>query len=714
MPRHLLALLPVTVALCVACGESPPPEPERADRAPSAKAAPPAAKRPDRRPNLMLITLDTTRADALGAYGQQLPTSPTMDRLAREGVVFEQVSTTNPETLPAHSTILTGMWPYAHGVRANAGFVLSDRHTTLAEHLGERGYATSAEIAANVIGGRTQIAQGFDRHRDPTSDDVVVHTEGGDENRQTTRPGSDISAKGIQFIRANRKKEFFVWLHFFDPHNPYEAPRPYAQRVPESDYHAEIAYTDAQVGAVVDEIERLGLRDDTLVVITADHGEGLEEHGEPSHSYFVYETVMRVPLILWGPSDLPKGRRVAAPVRTVDVAPTALDLLGVPPLPAAQGRSLVPLITGAKTDLGLVGYGEATRFNATFGLPPLRFVRDGRWKYIHKVNPELYDVVADPGELVNRASEEPAVVERLRSELESMLRLAPPAPRDARAEIDAATARELMALGYVAQGPTLRSESESLELYGDDVAERAADVVAMSRVNTLIRLEEYQMVLDELGPVAERNPESTYVQSLLADAHGGLGDYEKAIALRTAIAEKEPEDVANRQGLAGQLIVAERLDEALAILAPLVEEVPCSEQIRLAQTHALGQQARHAEMLASLSDSWTQCPDLAAIANNYAWALATLPEDELRDGARALEVIRAVIEKSPEEDPAHLDTLAAALAETGDFAGAARTMKKVRARFRAAGAPPELLDQIRAHEAAYGAGRPWRETPTGS
>lgn len=719
--RNCLATTLAT--LCVgAIGACHDEAPTNASDASSRSKAERAARTPDspQPPNLVLITLDTTRADALGPYGQLLSTSPVLDRLAEQGVVFEHVTTSNPETLPAHATIFTGLWPFAHGVRANAGFVLSDRHTTLAEHLRDHGYATGAEVSALVLREDTQVTQGFDAYHDPATPGVtlkeIAYTSGSERSATLDiRVGSDVTARGVAFIRKHRKEPFFLWLHYFDAHHPYSPPPLYQRRIPESPYHAEVAYADAQIGAIVDELARLGLSENSVVVVTADHGEGLEDHGEPSHSYYVYDTVMRVPLVFWGHRDLPRGQRVASLVRTVDIAPTVLDVMGLPALDGMQGVTLKPLLRGTRPDLGLTGYGEATRFRAAFGLPTLRFVREGRWKYIHKVGPELYDVVADPLERLNRVDDEPEVAARLRARLGAMLEAAPRSPDDAQANVDAATARQLMALGYVSRAPTLElaNGKESLVLGGDDPALLAPTVRAMSRARSLVDREKYAIALDELSPVAARYPDSTIVLRVLARAYDGLDRRDDTIATLRRLVALDPADKVARHELAISLWRAGHADEATQRLAELLAETPCNESMRVDHARILQEQHHYDGMLASLAESTRLCPQHLGLANNHAWALATLPDPSLRDGDRAVAVIRAVIEASGTRDPAHLDTLAAALAETGDFDGARRTVQIAIETLRRAGAPPALVQELAARRDGYAARRPARDPASG-
>jgi arylsulfatase A-like enzyme/Flp pilus assembly protein TadD len=711
-----VALIGLLLAI-LACGEA-------AEEAVSESALPAESAQPSHSPaspasgppNLILITLDTTRADSLGAYGQRRATSPHFDRMAGQGVLFDQASTVIPETLPSHATILTGKWPYSHGVRANAGYVLSERNETLAEHLKKQGYATGVEIAAPVLRKETQITQGFDQYRGAESANVKlkeIRTRGDPTKtlKREMRIGSDITERGIRFVRANRGRKFFLWLHYFDAHSPYSAPRSYNEQVPGSPYHAEVAYQDSQLGLLVKELERLGIANRTLVVVTSDHGEGLREHGEPSHSYFVYETTIRVPLLFWGLDGLPAGRRVGSLVRTLDIAPTVLDLMQLPPLEGIDGVSLRPLLTGAEKDLGLTAYGEATRFYSTFGLNPLRFVREGNLKYIHKVNPELYDVGTDPGELNNLAAERGQDVARLLGKLTDMLRAAPAQHDDAQAAIDSQTAAQLIALGYVAESPAqiLEDELATLELSGRDPLELRPDIARLATAPSYMRRGEYAKALEQIEPVVAHHPENVFALNLAGEALMGLERHAEAREHFERALEIDPDDAEVAKNLAIAFDALGEDERALRMLNELADRDPCDRSVQMKLGGMLHDSGRFAAELAAVRDSYERCPALLVTHNNYAWALATLPDDSLRDGTRAVAIMRAAIEQLEKEDGSYLDTLAAAQAEAGQFEEAAQTEEQAIEIVRKAGAPPEVLDKMRSRVERYRAGRPTRD-----
>ena len=498
--------------------------------------------------NIVLVTLDTTRADALGAYGQPLDTTPALDRLAREGVLFDRAVTSSPSTLPSHATILTGKHPYAHGVRSNIGYILSDQVTTLPELLRAEGYRTGVEIAAPVLERRTRITRGFEEIRDLDTPGVelkrIAEKAGGPAVAvdPPTRTARDISRGGIAFIRRHRDQRFLLWLHYYDAHDPYSPPAPFAAKIPDNAYLAEVASVDAELGKVIEEIRRTGLRDRTLVVVAGDHGEGLGEHGEAGHSYFLYRSTVSVPLIFWGPKEIRRGLRVESLVRTADIAPTVLDLLDLPPATDVQGVSLRRLLTGEESDLGLTGYGESIELAKSFALQPLRFISEGRWKYIHKVNPELYDISLDPDELSNLAAREPDVVARLQARLRELVSAAPQKPDDAEASVDPETRAQLVALGYAAapMSDALDDELATLELVGEDASEKAEDVAQVQTARQTLASRRYADAYELLRGLAERNPNSAYVLGLTAQSLAGLEKAEEAIPLFQRAIELDP------------------------------------------------------------------------------------------------------------------------------------------------------------------------------
>ena len=632
--------------------------------------------------NVILITMDTTRADALGAYGQVLPTTPRIDRMASEGLRFAQVVTSSPSTLPSHATILTGKHPYAHGVRSNAGYVLAKDHVTLAEALQEHGYQTAAEIAAPVLGRRILLNQGFESYRDTMSPGIQrkhvrAITEKDEKSiRFDERIASDITSRGIQFLNSYREDKFFLWLHYFDPHQSFTPPAEYRAKLPENLYHAEILYVDHEIGRLLDTVRNLGLKENTLVVLTADHGESLSEHDETDHSMLVYDSTMRVPLILWGPTVLGEGSVVESLVRTVEIAPTVLDLLNLPPLADIQGISLAPLITGETSDLHLTGYGESIE-PMLFEASPIRFVREGEWKYIHKVNPELYNVREDPGELDNVAAENPQIVKQLRSKLGELIAEPPLRSSSGTVPIDAATREQLQALGYLAAAPPMDLEETmaSLELTGVDPLDVLDDLERLSSATGAFKLQRY-------GEAIERY---TYLWDKYHHAQFGLRIADSLIALRrfqevTGLIEeslaRSPSDSGYLTKLAHLVFKANRFDESEKLLQAVLTTDRCFSKARILAAYLAFFRRRYGDQIEILRIGAEECAGSSELRNLFAYALATSPDADQRDGKRAVKFALEVVENDPDPPAGHLDTLAAALAEVGDFENAIAHSKR--------------------------------------
>jgi arylsulfatase A-like enzyme len=662
--------------------------------------------------NVVLITLDTTRADALGAYGQRRPTSPRIDAMAADGVLFEQAVSSAPSTLPSHATLLTGKQPYAHGARSNAGFRLAAGNLTLAEVLQERGWVTQAEVAAPVLGRATQLGQGFGRYRDPRATESVVDFL---EVRKTrwrhTRPAEEITERGLEFVRENAERPFLLWLHYFDAHEPHDPPERFGKGL--ALYHGEIRRIDHHVGLLLDEVERLGLRDDTVVVLTADHGEGHGQHGEDTHSFFVYDSTIRVPLVFWGTRAIPRGQRVASLVRLVDVAPTLLDLLGLPPLEAVQGTSLVSLFDDPGGDLRVTSYGESLEPTLAFGSSVLRFVREGRWKYIHKLEPELYDLASDPRELDNLASKRPERVEQLRGRLEALVAEAPPPPEDARRTMDEEAVAQLRALGYVVGSTPLVLDDEraSLVVAGPDPTTRIGDLREYVKAWGLIGSRDFDLALEKLRKLEERNPESPAVVAAQSEALRRAERDDEIIPVLRRGLELEPDSIRYRLLLAKTLRSRgeEQAAEAEQLLRQALALDPCDATVRLHLSEVLRAAGRYPEQLALLEEGSDACPDSVVVRNALAFALATSPVPELRDGPRAVRMAEAAVAETDARHPGYLDTLAAAHAETGDFERALAEQRRAFALFQGRNVEPGLLEGYERHLADLEAGRPIRE-----
>jgi arylsulfatase A-like enzyme len=357
---------------------------------------------------VVVVTLDTTRADRLSPYGFMDVSLPALERLAREGVVFDQATSVAPLTLPAHTSLFTGRLPMNHGVRDNADAPLAPTATTLAEILAAQGFRTGAFVGSLILNPDRGLDQGFQRYSG------VPHSEATSETGQ--RRADAVIDDAIAWLDTIGASPFFLWAHLYDAHRPYDPPEPYGSRFGHDLYEGEIAFADSQIGRLVQALEERHLLDRVVVVVTADHGESLGAHGERDHGIFVYQDTLHVPLIVRAPGLKPI--RVGDVVRLTDVMPTVLDLVGVPS-PPTDGASLVALMRGERQDLDpldLEAYSESL-YPERLGWSPLRALRRGRFKLIDAPRPELYDLERDPFETRNIYAERPALARAMTARL---------------------------------------------------------------------------------------------------------------------------------------------------------------------------------------------------------------------------------------------------------------------------------------------------------
>ena len=393
---------------------------------------------PDAPERVVLVSIDTLRADHVGCYGASNAATPTLDALAARGARFETAISPAPLTLPSHATLLTGLDPPEHGVRSNGSFRLRDEIPTLAERLHAAGFASAAFVSAFVLDRRFGLARGFDAYDDQLGvqdEDIGV----------ASRPAGQTIDAALAWL-DDAPERFFLFVHLYDPHAPYEPPEPHRTRQLGRPYDGEIAYADAELGRLLAALEARFPDGGNLVVVTADHGESLGEHGEPTHAFTIYDATQRVPLLMAGPG-VPAGRVVPSLARLADVMPTVLALAGQPAPPAATGRSLLPALRGEPEGEAREAWVETLATQLELGWSPLLGVRTATHKYVRAPRPELYALADDPGETQNVAAEQPA----LAAELDALV--------TARAErqsatpnlgVDPQTAEQLHALGYLA------------------------------------------------------------------------------------------------------------------------------------------------------------------------------------------------------------------------------------------------------------------------
>jgi arylsulfatase A-like enzyme/tetratricopeptide (TPR) repeat protein len=518
-----------------------------------------------RKPNVVLFTLDTTRADHIACYGYPKVKTPVLDGLARRGVLFEQAATATPLTLPSHCTIMTGMFPTYHGVRVNGNTALSDDQTTLAEVFEAQGYQTGAFIAAFVLDGRWGLKQGFQHYDDQFDLKKYKHLDLG----EVQRPGNEVMDAALAWLDGRKDGPFFAWIHLYDPHVPYAPPEPYrseyAGRGPAGLYDGEIAFMDEQIGRCVTWLAKNGRDKDTVILLVGDHGEALGSHGEGTHGFFVYDYALHVPFLVVAPFPELEGRRVASQVSTADVFPTLLDLAGVKPPLKAQGRSLLPAMFRPDRDPGRPAYSEAMAANIQFGWSELRSLRTPRYKYIDVTRAELYDLSRDPEEQVNVFGEYPEVARRMKEELErTVAETSAGAPTPQAANLDKDTLERLSALGYIGAPVSMKKASGSAGPLADP-KDKLQVFNAVTRAGELILDQKYDNAIPLLESALREDPTIPQALLLVSTCYSETGRKEEAKAKLDVILKGDPESVQALISLASILMDEKKDEDVLAL-----------------------------------------------------------------------------------------------------------------------------------------------------
>jgi len=398
----------------------------------------------DSRPGVFLITIDTLRADHVHCYGYDQIRTPALDLLAEQGIRFTQAFTPSPITNSSHTSILTGLIPSSHGV-SDFGVPLAAKYPTLAELLTKGGYTTAAFIGAVILDSKN-LAPGLNRGFEFYDNFPEVATTKSRWGRLERR-GMEVEERAESWLNTHSAGSHFVWLHFYDPHDPYEPPPPYSEVYKDRLYDGEIAYADSALGRFLAYLKKQGWYEGAMIVVVGDHGEGLGEHHEDTHGIFLYDSTTHVPLIVKLPDEREAGRTVEAQVRTTDIMPTILSLLGIAAPANLDGDSLEPLLTGLEAPPRTV-FGE-TEYPLRFGWAPLRSLRKEGFKFIEAPKPELYDLRADPGESHNHYEPWDGTVQKLRKSLAELSAKSPARGKTSLAAVSASTIDELHALGYL-------------------------------------------------------------------------------------------------------------------------------------------------------------------------------------------------------------------------------------------------------------------------
>ncbi len=656
------------------------------------------------RPNLLLVTIDTLRADHVGAYGAEDAQTPTLDGLAREGTRFTTAVASAPLTLPSHASMLTGIHPPGLGVRHNGLYRLDGDFETLAERLRAEGWATAAVIGAFVLHRSTGLDQGFDLYDDETSPEAAT------PSGFLERRAEAVTERALAWLET-APRPFFLWVHYYDPHARYQPPPPFAERFAARPYDGEIAYVDAQLGRLLAGMRGAGALANTLVVATSDHGESLGEHDEIDHGYALYDSVLSVPFLMRGPG-VPVGRVVEDVVSGVDVTPTALDLLGLPSPPDLDGRSLRALWSGKATSPRLA-YAETLATQLDLGWAPLFAVRGRRFLYVRAPRPELYDTPADPGQLRNLLEDPDEAARRqaelLDAEVAAVLARAKGAvPKS----LDAESLARLRALGYALpeRAPThLEPDPDALDpkdgrrqlgllasaqdAYDADQMDRARELLervlrAMprsSRAHALLAFVQLheghpRQALPHLEAAVRHNPLAAYYRAMLGETRRQLGDADGALRDFQAAAALDPDEPHARVGLMadalrrGDVAAAEQHARRAIARSPADAEV----RVRVGDTWAAAREhvragaafeaavrldpgSAYAQMRLAIELARFGRVEASARHRARAGALARDPWLETRlalahaasgDPDRAEAVLHAILEREPGYEPA--------------------------------------------------------------
>jgi len=497
-----------------------------------------ACRRAEQRPvprvrdaNILLITLDTTRADHLSCYNPQGAETPHLDGLATRGVRFNHATAQVPLTLPSHACIMTGAYPPVHRLRDMGGFILDKSHPTIASVAQTAGFQTAAFVGSRVLSSRFGLSNGFATY----DDDMGEETEEGKlPGVYPERRAAVVTDRALAWLNQNGRNRFFLWVHYYDPHAPYDPPEPFRHEYSKDPYSGEIAYMDEQVGRLLEGLDQLGLVSRTLVVAIGDHGESLGEHGELTHGVFLYESTTRVPLIIAGP-DVPADKVINDQVRSIDVMPTVLAFLNLAPSTEAQGVSLWPLMRQGLKVRSNYAYMETLYPRTYMRWSELRAMRTDGWKLILAPRPELYDLSRDPGEISNLIVRNPADADQLQKKIWEVAGQSQH-EKVVSSPVDPQTRQELESLGYVSAGIPREIQ---LGTDAPDPKDRVAVLKTLNEVEKLISQRSYARAAQLMQQGVRQDPSNPLGLLYLAVAYESIGQiqravqvYEHAIALK--------------------------------------------------------------------------------------------------------------------------------------------------------------------------------------
>ena len=589
-----------------------------------------ARPRGDGRRSVVLISIDTLRADRIGCYGFSGVRTPAFDELARRGVRFERCVAQAPLTLPSHTTLLTGMSPVRHGVRDNGGFFAPPELRTMAEVFKDGGYRTGAVVGAYVLDSKWGLDQGFDFYFDRFDTD----REQGFSVADVQRRGGEVIDEAVRWLGGNRGGPFFLFVHLYDPHTPYDPPPPFRDEYRDRPYLGEIAYADGEVGRLVRFLANEGLEATTTVVLCSDHGESLGEHGEDTHGFFVYEETVRVPLIVAGPDISGRGAVREETVSLSDVMPTILDLAGLDGPAEVEGRSLVPLLGGKKG-------GQESAYSETFyprfhyGWNEVRSFRAGDYKLILSPGPELYDLAADPDESRDLAASRPDKVADLERGLKEFERRAAQGRKEVEVRpVDAATREKLASLGYVAAAGAGAAEARGPLPSPRDKVGLYARMAEAKELNLRGQAEEARRILRRVVAEDPRIVDAYFVLGSIALKRK---EHAEAVAMFSRALELKPDYDIVALDLAIAWIERGEYARGEKVMADFVAAFPADSILFLTLGEVSLRQDDHAEAVRCFEECLARNPRSAQAHNHLArtYILMNEPDKAMAHGREA-------------------------------------------------------------------------------
>ena len=495
----------------------------------------PVAAAPSAAPNVVVITVDTLRADHVGCYGDRQIRTPNIDALAQEGIRFERAYTPVPVTLPAHTALFTGTYPLRSGMHDFADNKLNPAQPTLASVLKENGYVTGAVIGSAVLDSRFGLNHGFDFYYDHF-DFSRLQESNLDEME---RSGDLVADQALDWLDKNYQKKFFLWMHLYDPHYPYRPPSPYSEEYQDRPYDGEIAFADSQVGRLIRELKEKGVYQNTVIVFTGDHGESLGEHGEKTHGFFIYNATLHIPTIIRLPGG-PAATAVPALVSLPDLMPTVLAYLKIDVPSEVQGRNLLPLLKADSKEGPRSLYAETFLPRLHFNWSELRGAETENYHFIDAPKPELYDLTRDPGENNNLYAQKKAVADEMRAKLTTLIQQYSNGQELAqKTGLDPALMERLKSLGYAGFSgggtPTITDRNLPDPKDRVQVYELISDAIADSQHG------DYRASTDKLNRALKTEPDSVPVHYLLGLNHYRTREFSKAVEQLQRVLELSPD-----------------------------------------------------------------------------------------------------------------------------------------------------------------------------